>query len=92
MTISKEMIQKAKEDGLPLEPNPGNSFETQLVNLQTSQDSFDISWNDIKDQYSRFLNEGDRNGVTLAVSRARLLITLAQKRGWQIQGMEGPWF
>lgn len=91
MSENIDYIAVAKQGGLPLKPNPSISFEVQLVGSK-DQNSFNETWNVIKEQYNKYLAEGDNNGIILATSRLRLLVTAAQEKGWEIDGQTGPFY
>jgi hypothetical protein len=81
-----DYIVIAKQAGVPRNPKPTNGYETQLVNLQKNQDTFDKSWEEAKRLYDEFLAKEDSLGLSTARQRLALLFTKAQQEGWQVDG------
>lgn len=79
-------IEIARDAGVPISPNSAIGYETQLVNLQTSQATFDTSWGEAKRLYREFLDKNDNAGVSTGKRRLALLLTKAMEKGWKVDG------
>jgi hypothetical protein len=84
--MSTDYVVIAKQAGVPRYPKPTNSYETQLINLQKSQVTFDVSWGEAKRLYDEFLVKEDNLGLSTACDRLALLTTKAQQERWQVDG------
>lgn len=96
MTTTIDYIAAAKDisggGGLPKYPDPGNAYEKQLVNLQTGQASFDETWGEAKRLYAEFLAKNDHPGTFVGKRRMAICLTMAQEKGWLVDGKKGPFF